>query len=106
MKCSNSSYIILLLPWQGRLKFLQRPHNSADGQTHDVIEIAFDTADADDTDPFLDGIGAGFVEGVITIDITLDLGRCQVVKPDGSSVGKSKCLLLVQQSDTGDDLVS
>ena len=70
------------------LKFFQGPDHSADGQPHDIIKITFDAADADHANPFLDGIRAGFVKGLVAVDIAFDLGGCQVVEPDRGRVGE------------------
>jgi hypothetical protein len=48
-------------------------HYPADGQSHHIIEIAFDALDAYNTDPFLYRIGARFVIRLVLVNIVFDL---------------------------------
>src|SRR5580692_2518459 len=87
------------------LKLSQGPNDSAHGQPHDIVEIAFDAADTDYADPLLDGIGARFVKRMIAVDIAFDLGGGQVVEPDGGGVGETVFAGSLQHRYTGDDFV-
>lgn len=44
------------------------------GETHNGVEGALDFGNADVADPFLDAVGAGFVEGLVILYVIVDFG--------------------------------
>ena len=63
-----------------------------EGEAHDVVVAAVDAADAYAANPFLDAVGAGFVEGAVAVDVTRDGFWRESVEGDEGGFGKGQGL--------------
>jgi hypothetical protein len=77
-----------------------------DGESDDVGERAFDPFD-DQLAVVLDGIGAGFVEGINSFEILVDLGGIEGPERDVGTFGEEALLVTAKEeyADAGDDLM-
>jgi hypothetical protein len=82
-------------------------HHASNRKSHYIIKIASYAFDADHTDPFLNGIGAGFVEGFLGVDVPLDfLVRKVFEKHFGlNGFGEFSMFCLAQYRIAGEDLM-
>ena len=60
-----------------------------DGESDDVVVGAVDAGDAGIADPFLDAVGAGFVEGFERVDVVGNLFVSEIFEPDVGGDGES-----------------
>ena len=59
---------------------MQSLYNTAHRQSHYIIEIAFHPFDTYNAYPFLYGVGTGFIERLVFINIKSDLADGKVMK--------------------------
>ena len=87
------------------LEFPQFFVDSLDGEAHDVVVGAADAGDADVAYPFLNAVGAGFVEGLILTDIVGYLFIGEFLEGDVGADGAADGLVALEEAVAGIYLV-
>ena len=97
---------MLLMQLSGSFFYLlQSLIKTAYGESHDIIEAAFNAFDAHHANPFLYAVGSSLVVGLVVVDIIVDYLFREMAETDMGAFGKRDRSLQTSEADTRIDLM-